>query len=579
MKFLQVLLVFLLFTIGVKSQSKLLTKKDLKYNYIFKEKIYVKLNSSLLLAGENLLYEVFCISDRYKKPSTYSKVAYVELIDSNRENVFKHKIRLSKSVGDGSFFIPASLESGTYKLICYTQAMRNEGKNYFYQADVGIINPFKNLDSTKVDITGNTYTINSENIKSSGLEISTASKKYDTRSKVSILIKKPKNLGTAYLNISVRKLDELSMPKVLRPHTYSAAYPKTKNRTFKNEAIDFLPEVKGTLITGKVLDLKTNSFIKDAVLALSVPENNFILKFTKTDSNGDFIFNLETKLLSTGGFIQVLGNDKKNYKIILDKTPPLDYSNLKFNKLKISPNYKKLLEEYNIYNQIENAYKTIKKDVIRKEGENYLTHYKSNNTIETINLNDYKRFPTVKETILEIVPNVWISKKLGNHFFNVRKLNPYQKEEFYPIVLVDGILVQDYEKLVEYKARNIKSISVIRNNFTYNSLNFQGVINFKTFKNNYHNDRNEPHEKYFTLLNPLQEKKYYKQEYTDDSKKNSRLPDYRTQLLWKTGYKLKTSKEFIDFFTSDVTGKYEINIQGFYDSGDPISFSSIISVN
>ncbi|MFT5761999.1 MAG: hypothetical protein ACI8WA_001123, partial [Polaribacter sp.] len=52
---------------------------------------------------------------------------------------------------------------------------------------------------------------------------------------------------------------------------------------------------------------------------------------------------------------------------------------------------------------------------------------------------------------------------------------------------------------------------------------------------------------------------------------NTRIPDFRNQLLWMPKIQIDEKKLNINFFTSDNSGKFEISIEGFTEKGVPIS--------
>ena len=56
------------------------------------ESLYVSTNTNSYLTGETLLYKIFCINKSTNTISDYSKVAYLQLVDSNKKTVFTHKL-------------------------------------------------------------------------------------------------------------------------------------------------------------------------------------------------------------------------------------------------------------------------------------------------------------------------------------------------------------------------------------------------------------------------------------------------------------------------------------------------------
>lgn len=59
----------------------------------------------------------------------------------------------------------------------------------------------------------------------------------------------------------------------------------------------------------------------------------------------------------------------------------------------------------------------------------------------------------------------------------------------------------------------------------------------------------------------------------------TRIPDFRTQLLWNPLVILKPGQEKeLTFFTSDDFGHYVIDIQGLTDDGYPFTFQEFLEV-
>ena len=109
------------------------------------EKIYVHLNKSLYLTGELMWFKAYCVSGADNKLLGISKVAYVELLNNNHAPVMQTKIALNGGTGNGSLFIPFSLNSGNYLLRAYTNRMKNFAPDYFFERILTIVNPLKSF--------------------------------------------------------------------------------------------------------------------------------------------------------------------------------------------------------------------------------------------------------------------------------------------------------------------------------------------------------------------------------------------------------------------------------------------------
>lgn len=121
------------------------------------EKIYLHSDQNLYLVGESIWFKTYCVDGAFHRPLDLSKVAYVEIIDKSNTPVLQTKIALSGGFGHGSIFIPATIQSGNYKVRCYTHWMKNFPAEFFFEKSVMVVNPFvvntpENRNSTGTEV-------------------------------------------------------------------------------------------------------------------------------------------------------------------------------------------------------------------------------------------------------------------------------------------------------------------------------------------------------------------------------------------------------------------------------------------
>ncbi|HET7179736.1 MAG TPA: hypothetical protein VFI14_08430 [Chryseosolibacter sp.] len=120
-----------------------LVKKFSEYrDKTLQEKIYAHTDQTFYLTGETLWFKLYVVDGSIHAPLGVSSVAYAELLDGSEFPVLQAKISLKNGFGSGSFFLPASLSSGNYKLRVYTNWMKNFGPEFFFVQQITIINPF-----------------------------------------------------------------------------------------------------------------------------------------------------------------------------------------------------------------------------------------------------------------------------------------------------------------------------------------------------------------------------------------------------------------------------------------------------
>lgn len=563
--------------------------KGVNYADVHQENIFIHYNSTLLFTGEYLYYKVYNLNSETSALSNLSKIIYVELVGEDKEAVFRHKVRLENSSGQGDFFIPTTVKSGNYKLIGYTQWMKNGSKNNFFQGEIAIINPYQNdqkvilKDSSIVSSNSSRSLLNSKTqstteANNEGIKISIDKSIFKKRSKVSLKFENvTKTYSGGTYSLSVRNIDIIEKPLMLT----SKAFHSLQNKKEKTKNHIYLPEFRGELISGKVFPKDSISPVDNLNIALSIPEENgYDIKVVTTDKSGVFLVSLEKPYNGTKAFIQVLGEARQKYTIKLDSDSPMDYSDLTFNRFEITPEMRDMIVERSVHNQIENSYFSIKPDSL-KPTPTVIPVYKD--IMNTYILDDYTRFSTVRETLVEVIELVW-SKRIGKGEYTLQvKENDYDfyiKPDFSPLVVVDGIPVQNHDHLLGYNARNVRSISFIRDKYVLGSKIFQGVIDIETIDGDFISPYSGEHRVSLDLFKPLSIKNYYNQKYTEENKPDTdRILDFRYQLLWEPNLKLNGNMTVIDFFTSDITGNYEIRLEGFTAYGHPVSLREVISVN
>ncbi len=582
-------IIFLLFKSYLSYSQITLNNDDIAvYKNIPQEKIFVHKNTTFLLTGEYLYYKVYCINANSNSLSDISKIAYVELVGKDKISVFKHKIRLNNGLGQGDFLIPTNIPSGNYKLIAYTQWMKNSQENQFFQSDISIINPFQEnqssiLEKNTTDEVQN-LSLKKENIdnniplNSAGsdyIDITTNANSFKNREKVVLTIKSLKNnLSDGNYSISVRKIDPLQISKRLTANTYMSLYPQKPSSKTRTNVSVYLPELRGDLLSGKVIYNDTKLASPNTKVALSIQGKQSIFKIATANDLGVFYFNIPEKYENPDAIIQIIGSERNKFKITMHEHSSINTENLNFFDFKITSQVKDYLLERSIYNQIESAYSDIKPNTI-KILDSLSPIY--NSKAKIYNLDDYTRFPTIKETVVEIINEVYIKQKNGNRTFHVRLYNQLFESELPALVLVDGILIQNHNELLNLSAMNIRKISILNDIYIFDSMIVDGVISIETFSGDYLTDLSGTFIEKFHLFKPLIIKNYYNQIY-DNHKNSDRIPDYRSQLLWLPNFNMNKNEDFLYFYTSDYNGDYEICLEGFTKEGMPISLRKIIRV-
>ena len=118
-----------------------------------------------------------------------------------------------------------------------------------------------------------------------------------------------------------------------------------------------------------------------------------------------------------------------------------------------------------------------------------------------------------------------------------------------------------------------------REEYYYGKIVYQGIIRFETFDGNYAESLSGDYIKKFDMFSAQPNKKYFNQSYNNSNNVLANVPDFREQLLWHPNLTFNKKVMNFEFFTSDVTGEFEIVVKGFTNLGEPVYITESISVN
>jgi len=110
------------------------------------EKAFVHTDKENYVTGEIIWFKLYLTDALLNKPLNLSKIAYVEVLDMLHKPILQSKIEIKESMGDGSFLLPYSLQSGNYLFRCYTGLMKNSSAEFYFEKQISIINPLKKPD-------------------------------------------------------------------------------------------------------------------------------------------------------------------------------------------------------------------------------------------------------------------------------------------------------------------------------------------------------------------------------------------------------------------------------------------------
>ncbi len=557
------------------------------------ETVFVHQSASQIFAGETLYYKVYCLDAGSFKPSPVSKIAYVALVGKDLVPVFQHKVRLKDGYGQGDFFVPATVPTGSYKLIAYTRWMQNQAKEAIFQSDVWLVNPYQNTPAAYLaggaqDSLGmEEGPITTSDATSAGVggdlpggpvALSLDADLFGPREKVRLELRASSEANASgSFSLSVRRIPEFPRPSSHGARNHRRLYGPGSQRPPLPDTSLVLPEMRGEMLSGRVLGAATGLPVKGQALTLSLGGDEFLFEISRTDQRGRFYFNLDRDYANEKGLFQVLGHADTGYTLELDTVGLVLPGVLDFKDFVLHDSLAPAVRARSIQNQVENAYLEVRSDTLLKSTglvpfyRKFQEHYR---------LDDFTRFNTIAETLVEIVDHVWLSKDArGEPMFQVRPFDGYlDGMGMPPMVFMDGLFIQDHKDIIGFPARRIKNIFFSRDRYQIGANVFQGILAFETFSSDFHESFQRPFLKEAALFRPQPAKAYFRQEYKEGEQRE-RIPDFRRQLLWEPSLELEGPVTTIHWFTSDLPGAYEVRLEGFTAQGVPVSATKIFHVD
>ncbi|SRX56110.1 TonB-dependent receptor plug domain-containing protein [Aequorivita sp. CIP111184] len=104
----------------------------------YPEKIYIHTDRPYYTAGENIWFNTYLVNGVTHRKSEKSKIIYVELINEQNEVISDRKLFTESMSINGDFKLPIDLPEGTYLLRAFTNYMRNQPRDYFFNKEIPV---------------------------------------------------------------------------------------------------------------------------------------------------------------------------------------------------------------------------------------------------------------------------------------------------------------------------------------------------------------------------------------------------------------------------------------------------------
>ena len=382
--------------------------------------------------------------------------------------------------------------------------------------------------------------------------------------------------------IKGRKIDEL-------PHELMDSLLlniKSNWIDWKSVLSDTLPEFKfkvereNHFLSGMLFTSNHQLAPPGEFLILSTPGKVPIFQYAKTNNEAKFTFNI-----NVGEDVQTLiiqpDDVSKNYGIYLESSFSDKYLASEIRDDSIRKPMPPYLSKMGVNYQVGKIYgfSSIRTPFLTS----YLPTVNSKRFYgkpdEEIILKDWVKLSSMEEVFFEIVPQVKLKK--NGSIYEISLVDRFGKilYDTPPVIMIDGVIIKDPGIIANLDPEKVEKIDVIKKRYIVGDYLFNGIVNVITSSGDFSNVAVAQNAINFQYQVIDSVHTFKSPDYSLQVMNNRHEPDFRNTLYWNPSLKLgKDGRVKIELWTSDVTGDYEVKVQGISSEGKIFSAFKMIKV-
>ena len=498
------------------------------------------------LAGEELWIKV-SIDENALPGNSMSRVAYIEICDTAQVRA-QGKIALTDGVGWACIHLPQTMHSGMYQLTAYTRYMRNLKSDCFPRKYVAVLNTLgvSEEDNLKVD---DSVPFQKDEVAwtDRGYVLKGDKNVYGLREKVSL--EWSSRLEDAEeLTLSVVRKDcdvKMSQPEI--------AFPAKANGN------RWVAECEGHLVTGKI----EGDILLEAILTqLSCVGKEVEIFEGKKKGEGLYRFYTYGVYGPQDIVLSAISSEGQTYRMEIE-TPFAELLPERLPSLHVQYEDSALIAR-SVALQLTKA---MPRAMLPKDLEEAIYGQLPS---KIYNLDEYVRFNTVKECVIEFVLGMSIDKEEDKTVIRMLQENNKEYNMFPVLVLIDGVPFYNHSEVLAYNAHNIHYIHQYRGNYALGETIYGGILSLVTHRGNMPDMRIGGDMQMLAYEFPQDRPVFDMPKYDEKEVMMSRRPDFRHTMYWAPSVEGKTKAEF---YTSDLEGTYVATLKGLLKGGEKVEVS------
>ena len=336
-----------------------------------------------------------------------------------------------------------------------------------------------------------------------------------------------------------------------------------------SQQFSFAPEIHGHLVRALVTDIHSGRPAAGVHTFLSVPGNPFLFQASQSDSSGMAVFDIKNQYGPGELIFQTNTEYDSGYHVELLPAFAQTFTTEPLPALTFSKAHNEVLLQQSIGMQVQNIY-----------NKDSLSHFQLPAAYDTIPfygkpdytyaLDLYTRFSTMEEVLREYVRPINVVQRRGEQHLLILDEARRQFFDGGELVLLDGIPLFNKNKIFSYDPLKIKKLDVVTHKYFIGPGFFNGIASFTTYNGNYEGLQLDPHAVIIDYEGLQLEREFYAPVYETSRQIESRMPDFRSTLLWEPHVNVANGTATISFYTSDVKGIYTVELEGLDKNGQPL---------
>ena len=435
------------------------------------EKLYVTTDRGAYIAGDRVYFSLFCV-DGEGRQSDFSAVSYLELLSTDG-TVAEAKAGLFGGRGAGSFLIPASAPTGNYLLIAYTAGGKAVPEGSRLLSIYNTTSTARVKDGVTIVPQGQWSAPEPQEQYDQELVL-TFPRNAKPGSTKQLQIHAPAGTDLA---LSISRDDGLATPdgQSLQAFLYGEkAAPATHGGEYEGEII--VAQVEG--LERSAIEQqhdRVTAFLSSA----GSPSNIYI---GRSDTDGQIRFFTNNIYGNRELVCEVASMSGRSCHISF-ASPFSHPESGPLPALTLSPAQQGALEARKAALKAESSLDLdTLVQFLPKRSDLLLAGIKPVH----YHLDDYTRFPTVREICVEFIPELQFTKKDGRWRIRMFVSDATSSRQILMdniLVLMDGVILTDHGMLEDFDAMLLEDIDIYAQAITIGEVTFNGIVNFITKKN------------------------------------------------------------------------------------------------